>query len=207
MSAAPRARLVLASSNAGKLRELAALLAPSGLDLVTQSSLGIEPAEETGDTFLANALLKARHAALASGLPAIADDSGIEVDALGGRPGVRSGRFAGERATDRDNLEKLLRELQGVPAAQRTARYRCAIVLVRTAGDPHPLVARGDWEGVVLESPRGAGGFGYDPIFRPAGLGITAAELGAAEKNAMSHRGKALAALAPLAQRFAREAA
>jgi len=188
-------KLVLASGNAGKLRELSALLAPLGYELVAQSALGIDTPPETGVTFTENALLKARHAAAVSGFPALADDSGIEVDALGGRPGVHSARYAGEHATDTDNLEKLLVELQGVPPERRTARYQCVIVLARSADDAHPLIAQGTWEGRVLEAPRGTGGFGYDPIFLPRGMQLTAAELPPAEKNARSHRGLALQAL------------
>ena len=191
-------KAVLASSNAGKLRELTAILAPLGYDLVTQSSLGIDTPPETGVTFAQNALLKARHAARISGLPAIADDSGIEVDALNGRPGVYSARYAGEGATDLANLQKMLEEIRGVPAGRRTARYQCVIAFARTADDSAPLIAQGTWEGSLLEQPRGTGGFGYDPIFQPAGLEGSAAELSAAEKNARSHRGQALRALARL---------
>jgi XTP/dITP diphosphohydrolase len=196
-------KAVLASSNAGKLRELAAILAPLGYELITQSSLGIDTPPETGTTFAANALLKARHAARLSGMPALADDSGIEVDALGGRPGVYSARYAGERATDEENLRKMLTELQGVPPEQRTARYQCVIAFVSTADDAAPLIAHGSWEGRVLMRPRGNGGFGYDPIFQPAGLDVSAAELSAAEKNARSHRGEALRALAGLLRQAA----
>jgi XTP/dITP diphosphohydrolase len=191
-------KAVLASSNAGKLRELAAILAPLGYELVTQSSLGIDTPPETGLTFAENALLKARHAARLSGLPALADDSGIEVDALGGRPGVYSARYAGEGATDLANLQKMLEELRDVPAERRAARYQCVIAFARSADDPAPLIAQGSWEGRVLTAPRGTGGFGYDPIFQPAGLEVTAAELSAEEKNARSHRGEALRALARL---------
>ncbi len=194
MTAAP-VRLVLASGNAGKLRELSALLAPRGFELVTQSSLGVPSPEETGETFVDNALLKARHAAARTGCAAIADDSGIEIDALGGRPGVRSARYAGEDATDGQNNALLLHELAGVPAPRRTGRYRCVIALVRSADDPHPLIAEGAWEGRILESPRGLGGFGYDPLFLPSGSALTAAELDPAAKNAVSHRGIALRAL------------
>lgn len=188
-------RTVLASSNAGKLRELARLLAPTSLELISQGSLGIEPAEETGDTFLANALLKARHAATASGLAALADDSGLEVDALGGRPGLLSARYAGAGASDSENLEHLLRELAGVPPQQRQARYQCVLVFLRGPEDREPLVAAGHWEGHIATHPHGEGGFGYDPVFVPAGGERTAAELTAAEKNAVSHRGRALTAL------------
>jgi XTP/dITP diphosphohydrolase len=191
-------KAVLASSNAGKLRELAAILAPLGYELVTQSSLGIDTPPETGTTFAENALLKARHAARLAGLPALADDSGIEVDALDGRPGVYSARYAGEGATDLANLQKMLHELRGVPTERRSARYRCVIAFARSAGEPAPLIAHGSWEGRVLTAPRGTGGFGYDPIFQPAGLDVTAAELSAEEKNARSHRGEALRALARL---------
>jgi XTP/dITP diphosphohydrolase len=188
-------RTVLASSNAGKLRELARLLAPTSLELISQGSLGIEPAEETGNTFLANALLKARHAATASGLAALADDSGLEVDALGGRPGVWSARYAGAGASDTENLEHLLRELAGVPPQQRQARYQCVRVFLWGPEDREPLVATGNWEGHIATHPHGEGGFGYDPVFVPAGGERTAAQLTAAEKNAMSHRGRALTAL------------
>lgn len=191
-------KAVLASSNAGKLRELAAILSPLGYELVTQNSLGIDTPPETGATFAENALLKARHAARLSGLPAIADDSGIEVDALEGRPGVFSARYAGEGATDLANLRKMLDELRGVPPDRRSARYQCVIAFARSADDPAPLIAHGSWEGRVLTAPRGTGGFGYDPIFQPIGLDVTAAELPAAEKNARSHRGEALRVLARL---------
>jgi len=185
-------QVVLASANPGKLRELAALLGPLGFELKTQAELGVASPPETGTTFLENALLKARHAARITGLPALADDSGIEVDALGGRPGVHSARYAGESASDLDNLIKLLEELRDVPPEKRTARYQCVIVLVRTADDPQPVVATGTWEGTILSVPRGTGGFGYDPIFLPAGMNRSAAELSAEEKNAVSHRAQAL---------------
>ena len=188
-------RLVLATANAGKQRELGALLAPLGYEVVLQSTLGIEAVEETGDSFEANALLKARHAAAASGLPALADDSGLEVDALGGRPGVHSARYAGADASDADNNARLLRELNGLPAARRTARYRCVLALVRAADDPAPLIARGSWEGCIAPCAAGSGGFGYDPLFVPEGLQLTAAELPPARKNALSHRARAIAAL------------
>jgi len=188
-------RVVLASSNKGKLRELAALLAPLGYEVITQNSLGIDTPPETGDTFAANALLKARHAAALSNLPALADDSGIEVDALNGRPGIYSARYAGEGATDEDNLLKMLAETQGVPESRRTARYQCVIAFVSTAADPDPILAKGTWEGTLLSQPRGLGGFGYDPIFVPGGFDRTAAELDPVEKNSLSHRGQALRAL------------
>ncbi len=189
-------RLVLATGNAGKLREMREILAGHDLEVIAQSDFAIAPPPEDGDTFVANALIKARHAAAIAGLPAIADDSGIEVDALGGRPGLYSARFAGEPANDRANNERLLAELAGVPAAKRTARYRCAMVFVRGGGDPTPIIAEAAWEGRIAEAPRGAGGFGYDPYFIVAGGERTAAEMPAAEKNCVSHRGQALAELA-----------
>jgi XTP/dITP diphosphohydrolase len=188
-------RAVLASANPGKLRELGSLLEPYGLELVPQAALGIGSVPESGATFLENALLKARHASAAAQLPALADDSGIEVDALGGRPGVRSARYAGEGASDAENLARLLEELEGVPEPRRTARYRCVVVWVRTADDPAPLTGSGTWEGRIALAPRGSGGFGYDPAFVPAGAERTAAELSAEEKNRVSHRAQALRAL------------
>jgi XTP/dITP diphosphohydrolase len=187
-------RVVLASSNKGKLRELASLLAPFGFDLVAQNTLGIDTPPETGDTFAANALLKARHAAFATNLPALADDSGIEVDALG-RPGIYSARYAGEGASDQDNLRKMLAELHGMPVDRRTARYQCVIAFVSTPTDLQPILATGTWEGTLISEPRGLGGFGYDPIFVPHGFDRTAAELDPAEKNSVSHRGQAMRAL------------
>jgi XTP/dITP diphosphohydrolase len=188
-------RVVLASSNSGKLRELASLLAPFGFDLAAQTALGVETPPETGQTFADNALLKARHAAAATNLPSLADDSGIEVDALGGRPGVYSARYAGEGASDQDNLRKMLRELRDVLPGKRTARYQCVIAFVETASDPEPIIASGTWEGTLIGEPRGLGGFGYDPIFVPRGFDRTAAELDPAEKNSLSHRGQALRSL------------
>ena len=191
----PLRRVVLATGNAGKQRELAALLAPHGFELILQTALGIEPAEETGQTFQANALLKARHASQAAGLPALADDSGLEVDALEGRPGVWSARYAGPGASDGDNNAKLLAEMSGVPSPARSARYRCVIAFVREADDAEPVVAEGVWEGFIAAEPRGSGGFGYDPLFLPVGQQISAAEMPITLKNAVSHRGLALAAL------------
>jgi len=188
-------RVVLASGNAGKLRELTALLEPLALEVVPQGALGIDSAPETGVNFLDNALLKARHAARCAQLPALADDSGLEVDALAGAPGVRSARFAHPGATDAENLQRLLAELESVPEGRRQARYRCVIAFVRSAADATPLIAHGTWEGHIARAPRGAGGFGYDPVFVPAGGRRTAAELSSADKNAVSHRGQALAAL------------
>ena len=189
-------KIVLASGNPGKLRELAQLLAPQGLRVLPQSAFGLETPPETGTTFRENALLKARQVSGLTGLPALADDSGIEVDALQGRPGVYSARYAGEGASDAENLQKLLAELQSVPEDARTARYRCVMALVRGAQDPEPLLAEGTWSGRILRAPRGTGGFGYDPVFLPEGLEHTAAELAPAQKNALSHRGQALRALA-----------
>jgi XTP/dITP diphosphohydrolase len=188
-------KIVLASANSGKQREFAALLAPHGIELLLQSTLGIESIEETGSSFVENALLKARHAAARSTLPALADDSGLEVDALAGAPGVRSARFAGEDVSDGDNNALLLKRLKGVPAPLRTARYRCVLALVRSAADPAPLLAEGLWEGRIALAPLGAGGFGYDPLFLPADRSGSAAQLSAADKNSISHRGRALQAL------------
>ena len=195
-------RVVLASGNAGKLREFSELLATSGFTLLRQSDFNIVPPPETGATFLDNALIKARNAARLAGLPAIADDSGIEVDALGGAPGVHSARFAGENASDEENLAKLLAALQGLPAERRAARYRCVIVFVDDADDPQPLIGEGTWEGRIIDSRRGDGGFGYDPSFVPVGESRTVAQMPAAEKHGHSHRGQALRAfLARLAER------
>lgn len=198
-------RLVLATGNRGKVREMAALLADLGLEVVAQDELGVVPAEETGTTFVANALLKARHAAAVTGFPALADDSGLEVDALCGAPGVYSARYAGPAATDAANNDKLLAALVGCEAP-RLARYRCVLAFVRDAADPEPLVAIGSWEGEIGRAPRGSGGFGYDPLFLVAGdpAGRTAALLDPVEKNRVSHRAKALAELREgLARRLA----
>lgn len=188
-------KVVLASNNPGKLRELDAVLRPMGWELVAQGSLGVSEAEETGTTFEANALLKARHAAACTGLAALADDSGIEVDALDGRPGVYSARYAGPQCDDEANNRLLLQELEGVPEEQRGARYQCVIALVRTAGDPDPLIARGAWEGRILGAPQGHNGFGYDPLFYVPTHGCASAELEPDVKNTLSHRGAALRAL------------
>ncbi len=184
-------RLVLATHNPGKLKELQALLAPLAIEVLTQSRFTEIAAEETGLSFVENAILKARHAARAAGLPAIADDSGIEVDALHGAPGIYSARYAGPGASDQANLEKLVHELRDVPAAKRTARYRCALAFMRWDLDPAPLVCQASWEGRIIDTPRGDGGFGYDPVFELDG-GMTVAELPAAQKNRLSHRGQAL---------------
>jgi len=185
-------RIVMATNNAGKLREFRELLAPLGFEVEPLSQFTRESAEETGLSFIENAILKARHAARAANLPAIADDSGIEVDALRGEPGIYSARYAGEGASDQANLEKLLRAVADVPAAQRTARYQCALAFMRFAADPSPLICQASWEGRVIMTPRGSGGFGYDPIFELPEIGKTAAELAPEEKNRISHRGKAL---------------
>lgn len=187
--------VVLATGNPGKVRELADLLAAFGLDIVAQTDLGVESAEETGLTFIENALIKARHASQVTGLPAIADDSGLAVDALGGAPGIYSARYAGEEATDQQNLEKLLQALEQVPDDKRQAQFHCVLVYLRHAEDPTPLVFHGSWAGEIARAPAGAGGFGYDPIFYLPELGKTAAELSKEEKRAQSHRGKALTLL------------
>jgi XTP/dITP diphosphohydrolase len=204
---APPKRLVIATANPGKLREFQALLEglpfgkPFGMPFapVAQATLGVRAPEETGTTFAENALLKARHAAAASGAAAIADDSGLEVDALGGAPGVYSARYAGKTgdpaAVDAANNEKLVAALRGVPFEARSARYRCALVYLQGPDDAAPLHAQGVWEGFILEAPRGSGGFGYDPYFWLPELGVTAAELEPERKNRLSHRGTALAAL------------
>jgi XTP/dITP diphosphohydrolase len=195
-------RVVLASGNPGKLRQFSELLVDSGLVLVRQSDFGIEPPPETGSTFLENSLIKARNAARLAGLPAIADDSGLEVDALDGRPGLYSARYAGENASDEENLRKMLRELHGVAASKRTARYRSVIVFVSHPDDPTPLLGEGVWEGAIADVPRGTGGFGYDPIFIPRGQAQTAAEMDAGLRNERCHRGQASRAfLAQLGKR------
>ncbi len=186
-------RLVLASSNAGKLRELRSLLAPLGLDLVAQGDLGLPDAPEPHPTFLENALAKARHASALCGLPALGEDSGLCVDALGGAPGVASARYAGEPRSDARNNARLLEALADVD--ERRARFCACAVLVRHPLDPRPMVAEGVWEGEILRAPRGGGGFGYDPLFLDPDLGASAAELRPEQKNGRSHRGRALAAM------------
>ncbi|NCH96934.1 XTP/dITP diphosphatase [Cronobacter dublinensis] len=185
-------KVVLATGNAGKVRELASLLREFGLDIVAQTELGVDSAEETGLTFIENAILKARHAAQVTGLAAIADDSGLAVDALGGAPGIYSARYAGADAGDRANLEKLLDALKEVPDDKRQAQFHCVLVYLRHAEDPTPLVFHGVWQGVIARAPAGQGGFGYDPIFFVPSEGKTAAELTREEKSAISHRGQAL---------------
>lgn len=187
-------RLVIASANPGKLREFRDLLAPLGWEVIAQSDLGVPSAEEPHATFLENALAKARHASAATGLPALADDSGICVAALDGVPGVQSARFAGEPSDDQRNNEELLRRLAN--ANDRRAHYTCVLAAVRSIDDPEPLIADARWYGEVLTAPRGSGGFGYDPLFLLPDLGKTAAELDAGEKNRVSHRGQAMAELA-----------
>ena len=188
-------RIVLASGNRGKLTEFHHLLADSALDVVAQGELGVEDIEETGLSFVENALLKARHAARVTGLPALADDSGLCVAHLHGAPGLYSARYAGTHGNSAANNARLLRELDGVPAEKRRAFFICVLVLLRHADDPAPLVAEGRWHGRVLEAPRGAGGFGYDPLLLPDGHTLSAAELDKALKNRLSHRGQALAQL------------
>lgn len=196
-------RIVIASGNAGKLREIERILGALDVEFVPQSEFGLTEADETGNTFVENALIKARHAALMTGLPAIADDSGLVVAALGGRPGVHSARYAGPEAKDDENIDKLLAELRDIPDADRAAAFHCCACYV-SPDDSTSLIAEGRWDGVILRSRRGDGGFGYDPVFHDPDCGRTAAELGAEQKNARSHRGKALAALAEMMrQRFA----
>jgi len=188
-------KLVLASGNAGKLDELRALLSDLDIDLHAQAEFGVEDAEETASTFVENALLKARHACLATGLPALADDSGLLVDALDGAPGLYSARYAGRHGDHAANIAKLLDALREVPPAARTAHFYAVIVLLRSAEDPQPLIAEGVWPGLVLEAPRGTGGFGYDPVFLDPDQGLAAAEMDPALKHRLSHRGRALAQL------------
>lgn len=184
-------KLVLASGNKGKLKEFGEVLAPLGFEVVPQSEYNVPEVDETGLTFIENALLKAREASRVSGQPAMADDSGIEVDALNGAPGIYSARFSGEDATDGKNNAKLLEALKGLPQEKRTARYWCVLVYLRHANDPTPIIAQGSWEGRILEAPEGEGGFGYDPLFFVDELGCTAAALSPDVKNKYSHRGKA----------------
>ncbi len=188
-------KLVLASSNPGKLAELRDLLGDAGVDLHAQTEFGVEDAEETGLTFVENAILKARYASRATGLPALADDSGLCVDALNGAPGLYSARYAGGHGDNAANIAKLLDALRDVPDERRTARFVSVLALLRHADDPQPLIAEGVWKGRVLFAPRGSGGFGYDPVFFDPERGMGAAELDAALKNRISHRGLALAAM------------
>ncbi len=185
-------RVVLASNNKGKVREFGELLADFHMSIVPQSEFQVPEADETGLTFVENAILKARNAAARAGLPAIADDSGIEVDALHGAPGIRSARFAGPDASDQANLDKLLADLESVPEDQRSARFQCVVVYLAHAEDPTPIICQGTWEGRITRKPRGENGFGYDPVFLVPAYECTAAELPAQTKNAISHRGQAL---------------
>jgi XTP/dITP diphosphohydrolase len=188
-------KLVLASSNTGKLEELRQLLAGTGIELIAQSELGIADADETGLTFIENALLKARHAAAVSGLPALADDSGICVDVLNGAPGIHSARYAGGHGNADANIDKLLHVLRDVTDENRSAHFQCVLVLLRHANDPQPLIAEGQWRGRILRERLGNGGHGYDPVFFDVQHGLSAAQMSAELKNALSHRGKALAVL------------
>ena len=191
----PGQRIVIASGNRGKLAEFERLLAPAGVAIVAQAELGVDDIEETGLTFVENALLKARHAARATGLPALADDSGLCVDALAGAPGLYSARYAGTPVDDDANVARLLRELDGVPDEARTAHFHCTLALLRHPDDPRPLLAQGEWHGRILHAPRGSGGFGYDPVFLDPATGLAAAELDPATKARASHRGLALGRL------------
>ncbi|MFW3614743.1 RdgB/HAM1 family non-canonical purine NTP pyrophosphatase [Billgrantia antri] len=191
----PTNELVLASANPGKIREFRQLFADLGLRVRPQSEFGVVDVEETGLTFVENALLKARAASRASGLPALADDSGLEVDFLSGRPGIYSARYAGEPTSDARNNAKLLEALSGVSGPARSGRYWCALVYLRHADDPVPLIVQRSWEGEILQQPRGEGGFGYDPLFWLPSLGRSVAELDGEEKNRLSHRGRALEAM------------
>jgi len=188
-------KIVLASGNRGKVSELASLLAPLDFAVLPQSVYGVSEVAETGTTFVENAIIKARHAALLTGLPAIADDSGLAVDALGGAPGVYSARFAGSQATDRDNIDKLLLELKNIPQEQRQARFLCVLVFLQSADDPTPIICQGEWQGEISFAIEGENGFGYDPVFWLAEQSCSAAQLGAEQKNALSHRGKAISLL------------
>ncbi len=185
-------KIVLATGNQGKVREMAGLLADFGFDVVAQSEFNISEAAETGTTFIENAIIKARHAAQQTGLPAIADDSGLEVDALNGAPGIYSARYAGEDATDQQNLNKLLAAMQDVPEEKRTARFHCVLVLMRHENDPTPIVCHGQWQGRILTEAHGENGFGYDPVFYVPEDNCASAELEPARKKQLSHRGKAL---------------
>lgn len=198
MSRPAQGEWILASSNPGKLAEYRALLSDLPISLEALDAASGEVPEETGASFRENALIKARHAARVSGRPAIADDSGLTVEALGGAPGIHSARFAGPAASDRDNLELLLARLEGIDPDRRRAAFECVIVALQSADDPAPIVAEGRWEGRIALEPLGAGGFGYDPVFYDPALGRTAAELSAEQKNAVSHRGRAAARLREL---------
>jgi XTP/dITP diphosphohydrolase len=187
-------KIVMASGNAGKLREIRRMLVDLDVVIVSQAEFAVSDAIETGDTFVANAIIKARHAAAETGLPAIADDSGLVVDALDGRPGVRSARYSGPEASDDSNIDKLLQELRNVDEADRGAEFHCVACYV-THDDSDPVIAQGEWRGIILRERRGNGGFGYDPVFFDQERGLSAAEMSPDEKNRRSHRGKALATL------------
>lgn len=195
-------KIILASSNPGKLREISAIFADKPYRLIPQSEYNVSDAEETGLTFVENAILKARHAAESTGMMAMADDSGIEVDYLKGAPGIYSARYAGQPCDNQANNDKLLAALQGVPGELRTARFQCVIVLMRHALDPTPLICTGTWEGFIVEQETGANGFGYDPLFNVPTHGCTSAELSPQVKNELSHRGQALRDLATKFSRF-----
>ena len=188
-------KIVLASNNPGKVREIGQLLVDLDIEVVAQSEFNVPEIEETGLTFVENAILKARNAAHYSGLPALADDSGIEVDALNGAPGIYSARFAGVGASDEQNLQKLLTDIQAIDRAPRSARFQCLMVLMRHELDPTPLICQGTWEGQIIDTPQGDNGFGYDPIFYVPQEKCTSAQLPPERKNALSHRGKALQCL------------
>ena len=189
-------KIVLASNNAGKAREISEILAAYGISVVAQSDFGVPEIPETGLTFVENALLKARNACHHTGLPALADDSGIEIDALKGAPGIYSARFAGVGATDEENLQKALVALKDVPKELRSARFQCLMVLLQHENDPTPLICQGTWEGSILTEPQGENGFGYDPVFYVPEHQCSSAQLTPEQKNALSHRGKALKILA-----------
>lgn len=196
-------KIVLATGNQGKVKELAKMLAPLSLEVVPQSDFEVPEVAETGSTFVENAIIKARHASRITGLPAIADDSGLAVDALGGAPGVYSSRYAGPDASDNDNMVKLLDALKDTPESELTAQFLCVLVFMRHADDPTPIICQGQWHGQISRVMRGSNGFGYDPIFWLSGQNLTAAQLSSELKNSLSHRGKALAQMTKkLQQRF-----
>ncbi|ACH65647.1 non-canonical purine NTP pyrophosphatase, RdgB/HAM1 family [Aliivibrio fischeri MJ11] len=185
-------KIVLATGNQGKVREMADILADFGFDVVAQSEYNVSDVAETGTTFIENAIIKARHTAKETGLPAIADDSGLEVDALNGAPGVYSARYSGEGATDQKNIDKMLAAMEGIPAEKRTARFHCVLVLMKHENDPTPLICHGTWEGHITTEQKGENGFGYDPIFWVSEDNCSSAELEPARKKQLSHRGQAL---------------
>lgn len=191
-------KLVLASGNQGKIAELQSILSPLNIEVLAQSRFGTPEADETGLSFVENAIIKARNAAEHSGWASVADDSGLEVDCIQGAPGIYSARYSGENATDETNNRKLLYELRGIPAGKRTARFHCALALFRFPNDPAPLIVHDTWEGLILEEPRGENGFGYDPLFYIPELDCTSAELAKDKKNQLSHRGKAMQQLLKL---------